>query len=361
MTVSINRLTCEPSLDHSTADLEQVLQDIVDHITIQADFTITHSKYEAVKLPSELQQRFSKLSNKVRYNYLETKLQQFLYRNYYQIETGSKLTEENYQLENQAIKWSDSDFLAKLRRNNHSDGHFELGWLIVGETEAGFLQVKKNGLTLHIRRDRHLPREEESAKVGDTVSVKMPPQLVEPGYYISVGTVGTIKDLELQPDNPIVNVYLNLTSLGALELMDSLTTELNAIAIPFQFKVLYRPEEYTYCNSATLSFAKSEFECVKTIIETAYRQYKAYFKLETLLFTKYLAPGLSIAEQPLANVDLAQDRCQMIAQALITAWQQDKAFPADRLECIRDRFWQANISLERPYLNPNSQDIYHRF
>ncbi len=43
---------------------------------------------------------------------------------------------------------------------------------------------------------------------------------------------------------------------------------------------------------------------------------------------------------------MAQHRCQMIAQALLTAWQQGKALPADRLECIRDRFVQANISLE---------------
>ncbi|HEY9769192.1 MAG TPA: hypothetical protein V6C71_11970 [Coleofasciculaceae cyanobacterium] len=32
-----------------------------------------------------------------------------------------------------------------------------------------------------------------------------------------------------------------------------------------------------------------------------------------------------------------------------------------QLNCIRDRFRQANISLEQPYLNSNSQDIYNRF
>ena len=51
----------------------------------------------------------------------------------------------------------------------------------------------------------------------------------------------------------------------------------------------------------------------------------------------------------------------MIAEALITAWQQNQTSSIDKLNCICDRFIQVNISLKQPYLNPNSQDIYNRF
>ncbi len=358
------------SLDHSTSlynstspaitKLDKILLDIAEKIQIANDLSITHPEHQPLELPPKLQERLGQISAEILHNYLRVKLQQFLHYIYYVSQPRTKLEEQNREgkIENQAIKWSKSDFVQQLRQNNHSEGHFEPGWLIVGETDEGFLQVKKAGLTLHIRSDRHLQESAREAKIGELVAVKMPSQLVEPGYFISVSTAGSINDLEPLANIQIVDLHFNLTAEGAVIWMEHLTRELNQIQIPFHFKVLYHPEDYIYADTAILSLVKDDYVCVQPIISKIYQKHHTYFQSEIPLFNKYLAPGLSIAERPTLDTNLAQHRFQLIATALVEAWQQSKTTAADKLEYISDRLAQAGINLHYPYLNPDSEDIY---
>jgi hypothetical protein len=354
MTVSIDHLTSKSGFGDSATYLEQVLQDIVNHLVIQSDFTITHPEYGAIELPAELQQRFEMLSDEVKHHYLQASLQQFIFDNYCSLVINSDKVKIS--------QWSSkNEFLHELSHHNdgHGQGYYQFGWLIVGETETGLLQAKKDGLTLHIQRERHLREEERSAKIGDIVAVKMPPEKAEHDFYVAVGTAGSIDSLDLETDAQIVDIYLNLSSAdGALLLMESLTKELNTREISFHFKVLYRPEDYIYCDTARLSFVKKDYNPVQSIIDTIYQTHQAHFQPETLLFTKYLAPGLSVGERPNLKTDLTQHRCQLIAEGLITAWQNEQTSPVDKYKFISDRFQHENISLKQPYLNPHSTDIY---
>lgn len=341
----------------AAARLERVLQDIVTSVRIESDFTLTHPQHQSLNLSSELRERLIQMSAEERHNYLQVKLQQFLQHIYYVSQPRVQL-EDGYKIENQAIEWSQSKFVRQLGDRNHGDSYFDSNWQVVSETESGFLQIYKDGLTLHILRQEHLSEDEQSAVAGEIVRVKMPCQLVEPGYFIAVGTAGSINNLVLQPNNPIVDIYFNLTSEGALALMDEVTTQLNAIAIPFHFQVLYQPEDYIYADTAMISFAKNNYSRLQKIIEALYRDYQDYFQSETPLFTKYLAPGFSLGERPTINVSLAEHRFRIIAGALVTAWQQNQIATAEKLEHIKNRFRQENIDLQYPYLNPDSRDIY---
>ena len=192
-----------------------------------------------------------------------------------------------------------------------------------------------------IQRDRHLLPSQQNAEIGDTVSVKMPPQTVEPGFYIAIGDNGSIKDL--QSKHIIVNVYCNVNSIGALALMDRLTI----------------------CDTAILSLTSDDYARVQPLLASIYRETQSYFQPQIPLFTKYLAPGLALAERPLANGSLsknltfAQHRFQLVAQGLITAWKADRQTPEAKLQYICDRFARAGISLSQPYLNPDSNINYN--
>jgi hypothetical protein len=353
MTVSIDSLTSKNKFSDSNARLKEALQDIVDHLVIKSDLTITHPKYGEVQPPVELQQRFKVLPDEAGNHYLQAKLRQFIFDQYCALVTDSSGVK--------ASKWFDkNELLHELSHHNdgHGQGYYQSGWLIVGKVER-FLQAHKEGLTLHIQPERHLTETEKTAKVGDTVAVKMPPQKAEHDFYVAIGTAGSIDHLDLESDAQIVDVYFNLNSAdGALVLMENLTKELNAVEIPFHFKVLYRPEDYIYCDTARLSFVKKDYNQVQPIIAAIYQAHKAYFQPETHLFTKYIAPGLSIGERPNLETDLAQHHCRLIAEALMTARQNGKTSPVDKYKYISDRFLQENISLEQPYLNPHSTDLY---
>jgi hypothetical protein len=52
------------------------------------------------------------------------------------------------------------------------------------------------------------------------------------------------------------------------------------------------------------------------------------------------------------------NRCQIVANALLEAWERHKNAFEERIEIIYQHFAQNLIDLQYPYLNPTSEDIY---
>ena len=144
--------------------------------------------------------------------------------------------------------------------------------------------------------------------------------------------------------------------------MDSLTQQLNEAVIPFSFKALYNPSDYDRYDAAVLYFAKSDYPVVGSVLQTVYRQHQAEFQSAIPLFTKLIAPGLAIAEEPdqkfAEQESFGMNRCQIVANGLLEAWQQGQDRPEQRLASIVQHFALMGIEMQRPYLNANSEDIY---
>ena len=336
--------------------IEETLKDIANTIQIQDDFSINHSQYEPVGLPEEMQARLRQMPESVLDKYLQVKLQTLIHDRFYYC---SPITQETFVIENHATKWSKSEFYHRLYTNNHCKDRFESGWLVIGKTEEGFLLVRKNDLTLHLNSDRDLPTQQQNARIGDLVAIRMPPQLVEPGYYIAVGSKGSINDLL---DTIIVDIYCHVSSDGAIALMDRLTTRLDTMAIPFHFKVLYHPNTYQWCDAAVLSVTRNDYTQIQSILTDVYRETRSHFRAEIPLFTKHLADGVGIAERILAknssSVTFGRYCSELIAEGLVNAWKADRQTPEIKLEYIRDRFNETGIDLTQAYLNPGLEDIY---
>jgi HopA1 effector protein family len=145
--------------------------------------------------------------------------------------------------------------------------------------------------------------------------------------------------------------------------MKTITQQLNAIAIPFTFKVPYNPSDYDRYDSGILKCDRNNYESVRQILETVYQENKDYFQQSVPLFTKFLAPGLSLAEAPkdkeIEPTSFGKNRCQIVADGLLEAWQKDDDSPENRRRSIRKHFSGHGIELDRPYLNTNSEDIYN--
>jgi hypothetical protein len=337
---------------------EHLIQDIAAKINILDDFAIYYGDQEPITLPEELQQRFTQLPEEMRNEYLQVKLQNLIQEIYYaKDQDGDREEEKEEAVENSAVKWSKSRFIKDLQANNHSQGYFQSGWLIVGQSQDGLLQVKKDDLILHIEAEHHLTPTQQNARKGDLVAIKMPPQLVEPGCYIAVSNAGSLEDL-IAKDEQIVDTYFNINAEGALALMDGITEELNRLDLVFHFQVLYHPNDYGWYDSACLSFARCDYKLVKSTLDRIYQKNQTFFQPEIPPFTKYLASGLSLAERPNATISFRQHRCKIIALGLIEAWQTGKKSLPEKVNCILERFKQAEIEFDRPYLNPKSSDIY---
>ena len=361
-------LNSSPSkINNCSNHLRTVLEDIVNQVEIRADFSVRHPEYKPRELPEEAIIRFQKMPEQMQQKYRSLQLRSFLYGIYYSGAMRQALAldaEENIlplDLENNTVLGVDLEFYNRIHKSNSGQGYFEPGWLILKEEEDGSLVVKKDGLKLHIERDRHLQASEQDAVVGDTVSIKKPKNSMQKGYYVSLGNASANPR---QDKSVLVRIYFNLTPDGAVGVMSSLTQQLNDRNIPFDFKVLYNPKDYQRHDSGVLYFDKSNYEQVHQILQEVYQENQPHFKAEVPLFTLQLAPGLALAEEPdqkfAQKESFGMNRCQIIANGLLEAWYQNKNLPDEKMQCIFEKFSLSGIDSNRTYLNADSEDIYFK-
>ncbi len=346
------------------------LQDVAKNVQIEPNFCVRHPDYKPLELPAEMIARFQKMPADVQEKYLSLQLRSFLYGIYYNGSLQSELASESnlansnlYQnLENNTFLGVDVEFYDRLHQNNAGEGYFDPGWQVANEESDGTLAVIKHGLTLHIERERHLSSAEKSANVGDLVAIRMPRNLVQNGFYVAVSSLGTENFNNSDNYAGTVRIYFNLKAEGAIAIMGSLTQKLKEIQLPFTFKVLYNPSEYRRYDSGVLYFEKSHYQEVRQILQTVYAENQSYFQKKVPLFTKLLAPGLGLAEEPDQKFTIQEsfgmNRCQIVVNGLLEARQQGDESPENRLKSAIEQFSLLGIDWQRPYLNSKSEDIY---
>ncbi|MBD2495835.1 T3SS effector HopA1 family protein [Nostoc sp. FACHB-280] len=351
-----------------TEQLLEVLQNIVQKVQIKSDFSIHHPDFQPLELPVEAVEHFQKMPEDIQQKYFSLHLRSFLYGIYYNGSMRSSLaldSKENalaLDLENNTFLGVDMGFYERLHKSNCGKGYFDSGWTVIREEPDGSLVVTNGGLRLHIQREKHLQAPDKVATVGDSVSILLPKNRVQNGFYMAVGNEGFGHSQDSKSQPVTVRIYFNLTPEGAVAVMGSLTQGLNELAVPFSFKVLYNPNDYGRHDSGVLYFDKRDYAAVRQVVKNVYIEHKSDFFSEIPLFTKHLAPGLGLAEEPdkkfAVQESFGMNRCQIIANGLLTAWHQGDDSADGRMQAIFEQFSRLGIDWQRSYLNANSQDIY---
>ncbi|HAA30155.1 MAG TPA: hypothetical protein DCE56_23825 [Cyanobacteria bacterium UBA8553] len=344
--------------------LHSELQDIVSKVQIQSNLCVSHPDYKPLELPESAVERFQQLPWELQLKYLSLQLRSFLYGIYYNGSLKAALAPDadatnwalHQNLEHNTFLRVDLGFYKRLHESNSGRGYFSPDWQVLWHESDRSWVVTKDDLTLYVDCDRYLQPTDQAAPVCDSIAIRMPRNLVQIGFYVAVGNAGP------QGHHDIVRVYFNLSAEGAVALMGSLSQQLNAIAVPFSFKALYNPLDYGRYNSAILCFKKTHYKIIWSVLKTIYAENQHYFQKQVPLFTKWIAPGLAIAEEPdrkFADMEsFGMNRCQIVANGLLEAWQQGDQSPEGRMASIFQHFSLLGIKLQRPYLNANSQDIY---
>lgn len=364
-------LSLQDRLPNTISDrLKTSLQDIVCKIQIESNFCVRHADYKPLELPTEAVERFGQLPLNLQQKYLSLQLRSFLYGIYYNSSLQSALAPNTdaddrallQNLENNTYLGVDLAFYERLHDSNSGEGYFDPDWQVLREESDGSLAVHKHGLTLHVERDRHLPPAIQSITVGDAIAIRLPKNRVQNGFYMAVSNVGLYKHQHSDTEPEVVRVYFNLSSEGAIVVMGSLTRQLNEIELPFTFKVLYNPADYGRYDSGVLYFDRHHYANVRSVLQKVYAENRSHFRSSVPLFTKLLAPGLAVAEEPERKFSEQESfgthRCQIVANGLLEARATGDESPASRIAAILQQFSLAGIGLDRVHLNANSEDIY---
>lgn len=363
---TLNSLSTNPD---STTHLElmSVLADIAENVKISDDFTIQHPDYKPLAVPPEAVARFQQMPEQIERKFLSLQLRSFLYGIYYNGSMRSALAldtpahSRQLDLENNTFVGIDMTFFQQLHNNNCGKGYFDPDWTILAAEDES-LVVKKGGLKLHIDRKQHLTAAQQQARVGEAVAIKMPKNMMQNGFYMAVGDLGFNRQ---QAADTLVRVYFSLTPDGAIAVMSSLTQMLNDSKIIFSFKVLYNPQDYQRFDAGVLYFDKRDYATVAYLLNLVHTQHRSYFLPHIPLFTKQLAIGLGLAEEPdlkfAERESFGMNRCQIVADGLLAAFYGGHDPDTTRMSAILGQFSTVGIDLQHPYLNSGSENIYQSF
>ena len=278
--------------------------------------------------------------------FLHYQLQQTLYSQFYT--KGAPLPYSD------RAEWAreDSGFVAELAAANQGKGSVETGWTARG-VRAGRVVVERQGLTLEVVPEACVPPVSKPLASPVQISLLVPsarPNL-SPGYFLVIG------DTPVSQGDGLVRLYWHLKPEGAARWLQSATAALNACDLPFHLKVLHSPQLYTRCDAGVLYLPKSALGAAQPAMRDIYAHVEAQLRSEVPAFTKSLALGLGLAESP-ANESFGLHRCRLIADGLVRSRTEGRTDTAGRLDCVLACCADEGLDIERPYLNPGSQDVY---
>jgi hypothetical protein len=348
---------------------ENVIVDLIKSIRIDPPL-IQHPAYASLDLthPADgwnIDQKceYSRvLPDRLRQAYLLCQVRNYLYDIYFSGEKESRCSSacQRSEIINNTVAGLNIDFYERIQAANRGTGFLDPNWIVI-RSDGDRAQVEKNGLRLWVDPTFDLAMDwasigksfkaevMPSLSVGTPVSLRLPNAYLVGDHYMAIANEG-----EPSAVQTCVNVFFNILAEGALVLMDVVTVALNRLAIPFALKILNDPLLYRRYNAATLEVEAAHYVHLRSVLQESYSRLRFNLRDPIPLFTQPLAPGIGIAESPVAEVDFGMARCQILAEALLDSDPN----PQSRQRAIQEQFAQRSLDWQRPHLNPQSVTVY---
>jgi hypothetical protein len=247
-------------------------------------------------------------------------------------------------------------FVRALSEANAGRGYWESGWQAEGMEDDGRVIARRGDLTLRAKSEDYEKPDGVEVEAGAGVRLRFGKEFLalSPGFYMALGD----SELAVSDARELARFYWNLTAEGAAPLMRLATTMLNEAGVTFRLKTLNDRGGYVRCDAAVLYVRKQDYEAVRPLVERIYPQVRAYLKYGTPAFTRRLAPGLGLAEDPGGEESFGQHRCRLLAEGMLMAHEQGRKSIIERVQVVEARFAEERIALGEAYLNPGSEDNY---
>ncbi|MBV9928772.1 MAG: hypothetical protein JOZ96_27400 [Acidobacteria bacterium] len=245
-----------------------------------------------------------------------------------------------------------------LSEANATRERWDTGWQVFQVLPSGQVMAHKGGRTRALWPGEFLSTDGPGAapQPGTNLSVffARESRTVQPGFYFAFGEAE-----EGGPDNfSLVRFYWNVRAEGAVPLARAVTRGLNRFQVPFRFKCLTSSAFYVRSDAAVLYVDKRFYRVTARVLEAVYEEVARHLRREAPLFTKPLADGLALAEEPYTGESFGMQRCRILAEGLLGAHARGLREEASKLEEVERHFAGYGLTLEAPYLNSRSVDQY---
>lgn len=253
------------------------------------------------------------------------------------------------------------DMLSDLRRANTTLDGWDRGWRFAGRDDHGNVLVRRGQSTRLTELGRL--RAADGGPLGPDTEYGVAVRLqirredleAQSGYYYAYGQTLGDRYEELVS----CRFYLNLGPAAAPFWMERVTHELNRSAVPFTFKMPRRRAAYVRLDSAVLYVPRRHAGFVAGALVSLARALEGRLRLRAGVppFTRRLGRGLSMADSPPDGESFGITRMELVAVGIVDEWYRGRTDVNSRLESIRQKFKQAELDWNRPWLNPGNVDV----
>jgi hypothetical protein len=254
---------------------------------------------------------------------------------------------------------SDRDglFQSALTAAVPADWVWERGWRPMGHGHDGRLQVRKHAVLYWTAPDRVRAHPE-----SDDLCLVLVPRVrrhLLPGFHTVIGAEpGTAED----ESAGLVRLYWHVRDRTAPALLNTITTTLDAAAIPFSLKVLRDPIAYIRADAGVLYLPRNRFAAARPLLADVHRHISEGLREQPPLLTLRLGRGLGLAEDPGPGSSFGQHRCRIVAEAIWQLYDAGGSGAVESPDATRDAvaaaFTARGLNPNAPHLMPESHADY---
>lgn len=246
----------------------------------------------------------------------------------------------------------------QLSEANDTTDRWESGWQIAEILPTGQIRAEKHGRTRFMWAGEFLSNQGFGVQPqpGMQINAFFPKEsaTLQPGFFFTFGQTF----MDSWEEMNAMRFYWHIDENGAPGLLRGISSRLNRFRIPFRFKVLNNSLPFNRSDSAVLFLNRRYYRIAIELMAEVHEEVKDSVKPETPLFTKHMADGLGLAEDPMNGDSFGMSRCRILAEGLWTAFSRGLTGDKERYEQVEKQFDGYRISLDRPYLNPGAIDQY---
>lgn len=245
----------------------------------------------------------------------------------------------------------DPGLMRGLSESNAGRERWESGWVIGQVLSHGQIIARRGNEQRMVWAGQFLsldgPRARPRAGAEITLFYARESTSLQRGFYYAFGEQPEGDDQSLG----VVRVYFNVSSAEAApRVLGALTARLNVFQVPFRFKCAVAGAEFTRTDSAVLYLGKRYFRIVAELLTGLHAEIGPFLSHDVPLFSKALAPGLGLAEDPGTGESFGQQRCGLMAEAVWNCFLRGESAAEQRLDELLRLMVVHGIDPQRPHL-----------
>jgi len=211
--------------------------------------------------------------------------------------------------------------------------------------------------------DPHLPPRPAKRRSGGAVCVRLgealtPEFLGRSGWEFAYRAEGGVPVFVLTAgdlDGPTASCFLDLAPAVAPEVFGRLVTALDGYGLGFRAELRGEPGVPERTGSVVVTVARSDAAALARVALRMRQRSPFVFGRSVPAFTRPLAPGIAIADEPGTGADFGRHRCRLVATGLVAAGSG--AAPGERRAAVLRALTDASLDPAALHLNPGNPEF----